>query len=152
MLPISTAIYWLAVGVFCFAMEAFGLTGAGLFFAGLGALCLSILVHLGVVGEMSWTAQFAWFFGLTALWAALLWQPLKNYRIRKRKSDYSNTVGERGVVVEMPLVQGKDCKVKWSGAVMIAELHKDSSIDEIAIGETVTIKEIEGNRLVVDKA
>ena len=148
---ITTAIYWLMVGVLCFALEAIGLTGAGLFFAGLGALCLAVLVHLGVVGDMSWVAQFAWFFGLTALWAAALWQPLKNYRMRNRKSDYSNIVGERGTVVEVPLVKGKDCKVKWSGTVMIAELDKDSSIDEIAIDETVIVKKVEGNRLVVDK-
>ena len=149
---ISAEIIWVVFGVFCFALEAFGLTGVGLFFAGLGGLCIAIMVKIGLVGATSWVAQFAWFFALTAAWAAILWKPIKKYRMRRKKSDYNNIVGERGVVVEAPLTKGKDGKVKWSGAVMIAEIASDSTAQQIGVDEAVIIKNIKGNRLFVDNA
>lgn len=151
-IEISAEVMWLVFGVFCFALEAFGLTGVGLFFAGLGGLGVAIMVKLGLVGDTSWVAQFAWFFALTAAWAAALWRPIKEYRMRRRKSDYSNMVGERGTVVGAPLVKGRDGQVKWSGTMMVAELIADSTQAEIAVGEPVIIKEVKGNRLLVDKA
>lgn len=146
------AIYWLIFGAFCFALEAFGLTGFGLFFAGLGAISLAILMQLGTPTNTEFVAQFAWFFGFTAVWTAVLWQPIKMLRMRKRSSDYSNMVGDRCTVVEMPLIANKEGRVKWSGTMMIAELITGSQTVEVAIGDAVVIKEVKGNKLFVDKA
>lgn len=146
---IDISIYWLIFGVVCFALEAFGITGVGLFFAGLGALSLAVLMQLGTPEPAAFVAQFAWFFGFTAVWAALLWKPIKDYRMRRKASDYSNMVGDRGTVAGKPLVKGKEGKVKWSGTTMVAEICPECTVAEIAVGESVVIKDVKGNKLFV---
>ena len=149
---IDVAVYWLIFAVFCFAMEAFGITGVGLFFSGLGAISVGVLMQTGTPLETSYTAQFAWFFVFTVIWAIVLWKPIKHYRSRNKGAEYSNMVGDRATVYEAPLTKGKEGQAKWSGAVMIAELVSDSTVDEVAVDEAVIIKEVKGNKLFVDIA
>lgn len=149
---ISISIYWLIFGILCFALEALGMTGVGLFFAGLGSVVVAVIIESGLVGEQAYISQFAWFFALTVLWAAVLWKPIKNYRMHKKGADYSNMVGDYCKVAEIPLVKGKRGKVKWSGTTMIAELAEGSAAEVIAVDEDVVIKEVKGTTLYVDKA
>lgn len=151
-MDVDVKILWLLFGVFCFAMEAMGLAGFGLFFAGLGAICLTLVMHFaGTPEQTEIIAQFAWFFAFTAIWTAILWQPIKQYRMRKRSTDFSNIVGDRATVVEGNLEKGKEGKVKWSGTLMLAELATDSEIETLEQGTTVIVKEVRGNVFVVDK-
>ena len=149
-MTVDIAIYWLIFAAVCFGLEALGLSGIGFFFAGLGAVSLAVLMQTGTPEHTAIIAQFAWFFGFTALWAAIFWKPIKQYRMRKRQSDYSNIVGDRAIVVETPLTPKVEGKVKWSGAVMLAELVSDSEATEIAVDTAVVIKKVKGNKLFVD--
>lgn len=146
----TISVYWLIFAAFCFAMEALGITGVGFFFAGLGAVSLGLLMELGIVSEQAFVAQFAWFFGFTAIWAALLWKPIKSYRIHKQGEVFNNMVGDKCVVIKAPIVKGKKGAVKWSGTVMHAELVATSSAEAVAVDEEVVIKEVKGNTLFVD--
>ena len=150
-MELDVKILWLIFGVFCFAMEALGLAGFGLFFAGLGAISLTLVMHFGGMPEQTEIiAQFAWFFALTAVWTAILWQPIKQYRMRKRSTDFSNIVGDKAVVVEGALEKGKEGKVKWSGTIMLAEIDSASSAESFDEGASLVVKRVEGNRLFVD--
>lgn len=146
----TISIYWLIFGMVCLGLEAFGISGVGFLFAGLGAFLVGILIETGTVGIEAFAAQFAWFFGFSALTAALLWKPMKTWRITKKSPEYSNMIGERATVFEIPLLKGKEGKVMWSGAPMIAELMAGSSAESLAVGEMVIIKDIKGNKLFVD--
>lgn len=146
----SASIYWLILGVICIALEAFGITGIGLFFAGVGAFVTGVLIETGMVGIESYVAQFAWFFAFTALSAAALWKPMKTWKITRKGANYSNMVGERATVTGEALKRGKEGKVMWSGAPMVAELVSGAASESVAVGETVIIKDIKGNKLFVD--
>jgi membrane protein implicated in regulation of membrane protease activity len=146
----TASIYWLIVGVICLALEGFGISGIGFLFAGFAAFLVGILIETSLISVDAYIAQFAWFFACTALSAALLWKPMKNWRLTKRDASYSNMIGERALVHGAPLVKGKEGSVMWSGTPMIAELIGTSSVENVAMDETVIIKDIKGNKLFVD--
>ena len=55
--------FWLGLGAFLFVFEELTMPGLGLFLAGIGALCTSLLVKAGTIDEGALGAQVAWFFG-----------------------------------------------------------------------------------------
>lgn len=146
----SASIYWLILGVVCIGLEAFGVSGVGFFFAGLGAFVTGILIEAGIVVTDAYVAQFAWFFGFTTVTAAALWKPMQKWKITRQGANYSNMIGEKATAINAPLVRGKEGKVMWSGAPMVAELVSGSSAESIAVGESVIIKDVKGNKLFVD--
>lgn len=147
----SASIYWLIIGVVFIGLEAFGLPGIGLFFAGIGAFLVGVIIEAGLITSEAIIAQCAWFFAFTSLSAALLWKPMQKWRLtRGGDAGYSNMVGERATVTGEPLVKHKEGKVLWSGTVMIGELVSDSAAESVAVGEYVYIKSVKGAKLFVD--
>jgi membrane protein implicated in regulation of membrane protease activity len=141
---------WLILAALFLAVEAFGATGVGFLFAGLGAILTAIFAHFGWA-ESLW-AQLAWFFGMTVVWGAMLWKPMKKFRISKSGGQhYSNMVGGEAVVLAPGLKRGVSGKVRWSGTTMEARLAEDAP-EEIAVDARVTIREVKGNTLVVTPA
>lgn len=138
---------WLALGAVLLAFEAFGATGIGFLFAGLGAIVTAVLAHFGLAQD--WYSQIAWFFGVTALWAVLLWKPMKKLRAQRHsgKDPYSNMIGDEVTVQPGGLQQGKTGKVKWSGTIMNARLV--AGIQEMEEGDTAIIQSVDGTMLMV---
>lgn len=143
---------WLIAGAFIVAFEAFTTPGLGLFLGGLGALCTAVLIKAGVIDEAAIAAQFAWCFGLTAVWTIVLWKPLQTFRMRRRtrdnKIENNNLIGQIAIVGSDGLQPGKMGQVVWSGTVMNAELELPN-VEALAEGTKVRIRSVYGNILKV---
>ncbi len=142
----SAFITWLLAGIVFLAVEAFGLPGVGLMFAGFGAF--SVGVWLNVAPSTTVLTQFVIFFGTTTIWAGLLWKPLKKFRIGKT-GGFSNIIGDTAFVSGSGLQKNIVGEASWSGTIMKAELAADAKVDSLATGEQVTITAISGNTLIV---
>ncbi len=141
---------WLAAGALFLALEAFGASGVGFLFAGLGAIVTAILVNYDIVDTDDTLAQFAWFFATTVVWTIILWKPMKKLRIGKDSGEkYSNIIGSSGIVTDGALEKGKGGKVKWSGTIMQAEIAEGAGVDRIEEGEIVVISDVKGTVLFV---
>jgi membrane protein implicated in regulation of membrane protease activity len=138
---------WLVLGALMLAIEAFGATGIGFLFAGLGAIIAAIAAHLGWA-ETVW-GQTSYFFGATVLWAALLWIPMQRLKAQKHAGaeNFSNMQGDEVVVLSDVLEAGKTGEVRWSGTTMKAKLSEGSPSlkkDDVAL-----IAEVKGTLLIV---
>ena len=140
---------WLAAGVICMAADVFGITGAGLMFAGLGSLVVGTLIHLGLLATDAYVTQFVVFFTATAVWALLLWRPLQKLRVGKRKSEYHNIIGETAYVGSNGLTKQAGGEVTWSGTIMKAQLAKTAHIEQLDAGSQVIITDVTGATLIV---
>lgn len=150
----SPAILWLLFGAALVFAEVFTAPGIGLFLGGFGAMSTGIIVQSGLVGEESIAAQFAWFFGLSSLWAMVLWKPLQKFRVHQKLTtragaERSDLVGGTGTVGHNGLKRHETGQVKWSGTIMNAVLAPDSIDDFLPEGSTVKITSVSGNTLSV---
>lgn len=150
-MTLTASIIWLLIGMMCLALEAFGVSGVGFFFAGLAALGVGLVVETGLAGSDAYLAQFAWFFGFTALFAALLWKPLRRWHSRRGMAGVSadgGLIGARALVAGSGLEPGREGQVSWSGTLMTAELAAGIT-QAVPAGETVLIVEVNGAKLIV---
>ncbi len=139
---------WLLAGLLLLIIEVMGAPGAGLLFAGLGALIVGAALHLQLLGLADYVAQFILFFAATVLWALLLWKPLKRFRTGQNNQHYSNIIGDTAYVGSQGLTR-QGGEVTWSGTIMKARLAKDSMADRLEAGAPVTIVEVAGATLTV---
>lgn len=144
----TPSVLWLIAGVILCAAEVVIGPGIGLFFAGLAALCVGMLVEGGAVDAANHLAQFAWFFALTVAWAAVLWKPLQRFRSKTKSGGYRHMIGETAVVAGEGLIKGREGQVTWSGTIMKAELSADAA-ESVAAGMKVTIVDMQGAKLIV---
>lgn len=146
-LSLSPSTIWLAVGAVFLVLEIIGFAGAGLIFAGLAGLSVGYAIQMGWLAEGSSLWQVAWFFILTAVWAALLWKPIK--RFTKKPSSgapmYQNITGTRARALT-DMAPGVEATVRWSGTVMRARLEGDLPAKA---GDELAVIRIEGNVLMV---
>lgn len=140
---------WLLAGVILMLLEAFGLPGTGLLFAGLGAVSSGGSIYLGLVANDAHTTQFVVFFVATALWTALLWKPLMKARLTKHTGGYSNIIGDTAYVGSNGITKHAGGEVTWSGTIMKAQLAKHAPVDKVEAGSQVTIVEVTGATLIV---
>ena len=141
--PETLPYLWLAAGAFFLLIEAFGLPGVGFLFAGLAALSTGILLKLGIAFEG--LNSFAWFFGLTAFWALILWNKIQS----RPGVGYNNIVGDSALISGAPTVPGAAFTVIWSGTQMDAELDPAAPQVPLAVGSTVKISALRGKTLLV---
>ncbi|MFO0388095.1 MAG: NfeD family protein [Alphaproteobacteria bacterium] len=139
---------WLIAGVLFFALEAIGISGVGLLFAGFGATTVGSLVYYGVLSQGHLINQFVIFFIATALWAVLLWKPLQKFRLRSPAQGYNNMIGETAYVGASGIDE-KGGEVTWSGTIMKAQIANGSSAKRLEAGSQVTIVDIVGTTLMV---
>jgi membrane protein implicated in regulation of membrane protease activity len=144
---LEPAYWWLIAGAVFLAFEAFGIQGIGFLFAGLAAILVGLIVHYDLISHANLIAQFAAFFGITGLLAAVLWKKLKNWRSRSASGDYRNIIGDMATVGKDGLSRGKIGQVSWSGTTMMAELSAD--YDHCDQGAMVEIVSVKGNKLIV---
>lgn len=143
---------WLAFGAALIAFEALTTPGLGIFLGGLGAICTAVLVQTGVIAIDALALQWACFFGLTIVWAIILWRPLMKFRISGKQGKspgFSNMVGDTVIVGERGLKRGETGQVTWSGTVMNAELDETAPVNALSAGAKVEIKSVSGNILKV---
>lgn len=142
--------YWFIASLVFFLLEALGASGIGLLFAALAAFCIGILLQTGLLGEADYLAQGGIFFILTALWALLLWKPLKAMRLAKTAQHHHDMIGRLAVVGDAGLAKGKKSgQVRWSGTTMRARLADDAAIDIAAGGEELKIVAVDGSTLIL---
>lgn len=144
----QTIIFWLALGVFLFTAEL-GVPGVGLMFAGFGALTVGMLLNFQIIPVDNILFQIVVFLGTSACWTFILWNPLKKLRLGKKKSSYSNIIGEVAIVGTKELTKGSVGEVLWSGTIMKAKLADSSIKDVVESGSNVKIEDIIGNILIV---
>ncbi len=141
---------WLIIACLLFVIDVFITGGIGLVFGGLAALATAFLLHLNIVDADATILQMAIALGLTTLFGALLWKPLKKWRLNPTiENTITNLVGDNVEVVEGSLKKGVIGRVKWSGTTMHAELDADASIDELAEGSFAIIISKKGTTLTV---
>lgn len=142
-------VLWMGLGAFLLLLEVSAIPGIGLLFGGLAAMTLGGLMAFDVISrDISTYLQFAWFFGFTVLWAAILWKPFM--KMKKRSPAYHAIIGSTATVMPGGLKKGRSGKVKWSGAPMAARIRPESARDSFAEGDEVWVHELDGSVLVVD--
>ena len=138
------AIIWLAVGALLLALEAFGLPGIGLLFAGMAAIIVGIAVNYNGIEADDYVLQGAIFFLFTGVFAALLWKRLKEWRSGSPDSGYNNMVGDIAVVSGAGLKKGERGEAAWSGTTMKAEIADDEPAESFEAGTQLRIAAVEG--------
>lgn len=147
-LEVHPEVFWMALGCIFLLLEVTAIPGIGMFFAALAAFTLGALQLFELVSrESAMLMQVAIFFGLTSLWAAILWKPFK--RLKNSGEHYHNMVGTSCTATEM-LTKGKRGQVKWSGTVMQAKIVEDSREDTIEKDSELWVHEVDGATLYVD--
>lgn len=142
------SVYWLVAGAIFLALEAFGLPGIGILFAGLGAILVGALIETGLISALDYVLQGGIFFLATTFFALILWRKVKNWRLDPNAPRYHNIVGTEAVVTK-PLIGDAEGEVRWSGTLMRAKLLPGTSADAIPLGAPVIIREADGNILKV---
>jgi len=147
-MELSNLYIWLIAGVAFLIIEAIGINGFGMFFAGLGALFVGMVINFDLIAEDNLLQQLVIFGLSTTIWAISLWKPIKKWH-NSKKSSYSNMIGETAIVAEGGISKQNGGSVKWSGTIMKAQIADDDEAENIAEGKKVVIKEIKGNVLTV---
>lgn len=141
--------FWFGLSMAFFFLEAYGITGIGFLFSALAALCMGIIMQNGWIDARDTVAQAATFFGLTGLWAAILWKPLKKFRMSRPTQTHNDMIGRFATVTEGGLQKGKSGHVHWSGTLMRARLAEDAAIDAAEAGEELKIIAVQGATLIL---
>ena len=136
---------WLIAGGILIVLEFILMPGIGFLFAGLGALTAGLALVLGLADNQ--VVQWIIFFATTILWTALLWKPLKNFRLGHSGKDFNDMIGHKAVLLE-DLTPGITGRAKWSGTIMNAKLEAASN-ETLLKNSEVTIVEVNGNVLTV---
>lgn len=139
---------WLIAGASLIAIEIFLAPGTGILFAGLGAITVGGVMIAG--GAEAMDDQFILCFLFTAVWAALLWKPLKAM-MNNGDSGYSDFIGETATIHEKPLLKGQRGQVKWSGTIMNCEIAPIESVETFSPGDEVIISDVSKGILLVIK-
>jgi len=142
--------YWLIAAVVFMALEAFGVSGIGFLFVGLGALIVGVALPMGILADDQIIAQFALAFAGAVATALLLWKPIqKLFPHNHNNIGYDDLIGSSGIVAAGGLVKGTEGNVLWSGTIMKAELAADAAVSSLPEGARVTIVKAKGAKLTV---
>ena len=80
-------IYWLLIGFLFIGLELSLLSGIGFLFLALGSISNAVLLELKII-DNNLLYEIISFALLSAIWALVLWLPLKYLVGSKHKSDY----------------------------------------------------------------
>jgi membrane protein implicated in regulation of membrane protease activity len=145
------AYLWLMTGAAGLSLELFLAPGVGFLFAGLAAMAVGLLVEARLLDDGAGLLQLGAFLLFTAVWAAVLWVPMKRFlRPPSGGKEYSDLIGAKARVEAPGLVKGRKGQVRWSGTLMNAEL--DAASSELPEGAQVVIVGVSGNTVRVTSA
>lgn len=137
---------WFIVGIVLIVIEISLVPGAGVLFAGVGAITVGGALIAGWIHEID--NQFILFFLSTGVWAALLWKPLKSL-MNSEDSGYSDFIDQIAIVYGEPLEKNKKGQLKWSGTIMSCEIAPEESSHKILPGAEVIIVRVSKGILLV---
>ncbi len=147
-MPLSEPYLWLIGGAVFMALEAFGIPGIGLVFAGLAAIIVGGLIQADIIEYSDHVLQFTLWFGMTVLTAITLWKPMKRWRLNPSAEDqFNNMIGTTATVTGGGLKKGVAGKAKWSGTTMSAKLADDAGVDMLEDGATAEVTAVKGTML-----
>jgi inner membrane protein len=143
------ATLFLSAAFLMLVIELFVLGFAGpLLFLSVGTALTALLIYLNVITGITtelFTASI-----LASITALLLWKPLKNFQNNTiGKNTSSDMVGKSVVVVEA--LTKTSGSIRYSGIDWQARLAQSSSLTEIAANELVTISDVEGTLIIIDR-
>lgn len=142
---------WLMAGAVLVAVEILFITGMGFLFAGLAAFTVGTAIAMEWLPADATAAQAATFLLMTALWAVILWKPLKKWLKTGTDEAYSNIIGNSATVESPGLEKGKTGTVRWSGTLMKAQIDHGCAHHTLAPGTEVRITAVKGNTLTVTR-
>lgn len=142
---------WLIAGVCLMVLEAVGVSGVGLMFAGLGAVVAGMAVHFGLIGSGELVSECIVFLAATSLWSYLLWHPIKKFHTGKR-GHYRNIVGDTAYAGSNGIDRKTGGEVTWSGTIMKARLAPGFDAERVEAGSQVEITDVSGATLIVKPA
>jgi membrane protein implicated in regulation of membrane protease activity len=125
-----------------------GLGGPLLFF-GIAAFITGALSAMGVIS--GWEAEIFTVAASTAILAAALWKPLKNFQNSGGRSDTSSDMIGLNVPASSTINQSSG-KIRYSGIDWNARLSLDAGVDTIAAEQLCTIVAVEGTTMMVTPA
>lgn len=143
----EVAYIWFIASVLFFFLEMIGISGIGLLFAAIGAFCVGLTIELGFIGSTDYLAQGVIFCAFTALFALVLWKPLK--KLRGSDQRHHDMVGRTAKAASGGLSKGKTGRAKWSGTTMRARLAEDANISDAAEGDELKIVKVDGSTLIL---
>ncbi len=141
--------YWYIASMALLLSEALLVPGVGFLFAAVAALCMGALVQLGMIASGDMVAQGTAFFFLTAIWAVVLWKPLKKFRMQGSNSKHHDMVGRMAIVDVGGVEKGRNGRARWSGTIMSARLAADSKLGVVAEGTELKIVDVRGSTLIL---
>jgi|TARA_R110000868_G_scaffold317925_1_gene578699 hypothetical protein len=141
--------HWIVFGIVLVISEIFVATFFILWF-GTAAILVGMLLF--VMPNLSLTAQILWWTILSTVLAIGWFKYLKPLSIDKTKAGLSKEaiVGEVGQVLVVPK-PGKRGKLRFPAPVLGNDEWIILSRDELAIGDRVTVTDVSGNSLIVEK-
>ncbi len=140
---------WLALGVVCVLLEAFSIPGIGFLFLGFASISVGGLILGNVIEATDLGQQILWLGIFTVAWAALLWIPMKRFRMNKQAGSFNNIIGNTASVAQAPLVKGREGTIRWSGTIVKAQLAEDAAVDQLEVDASVVITDIQQSIFIV---
>jgi membrane protein implicated in regulation of membrane protease activity len=143
--------FWFIIGIILIGLEVFLGFTIILLFSGMAAFILGNLIFFNKIDPTNIWGQISIFFTITMMLSAILWKPLKRGVFsRKPKAElFNNIIGQEAVVIEKPLKKNEEGIIKWSGTFIKARLLSSEKIEELEVGQIVTIVEVIGNVFIV---
>ena len=143
----ANLLYLIGAVALIVELTIMGLSGALLFFA-LGCISTGILISLGVV--TTWQYEILSVGLITAVWAAILWLPLKKLQGNGKTLDTSSDMIGLTVIVS-EVVTNNSGSIRYSGINWQAKRYQQSEPTNIEIGTSVTIRGVEGTVMLVEE-
>lgn len=143
----NPAYIWLAVGVLVIVLEFFVAPGLGIVFAGMGAIVVGALLEMGVIESVM--AQIMSFCAATAVWALILWKPLKGALARKAVGKGGSHIVGTTATAAKGGVNKVAGNAKWSGTIMKARLEEGSALERLEEGKHAEVIDLDGSTLIL---
>jgi len=140
--------HWLVVGMLLIIAELF-IPSFTIIWFGLGAILVGGLSWVGFEPELKWQLLL-WIIlsaGFTAAWFRWI-KPLSKDRT-KAGIALEAIIGERGLLTKVPPEEGKRGEVRFSVPILGADHWPCILSGTAAIGDTVIVKEVLGNAVLV---
>ncbi len=139
-------LWFLIAGLsFIIELSIMGLSGPLLFFA-IASLVTGVLVNIGVIE--GWQTEILAVGLLSAITAAILWNPLKKLQNSKDNTDDSSDM----IGLKVPAssdINKVSGTIRYSGINWQARIAEDVDVDSITDGEQCQIIAITGNTMLV---
>ncbi len=141
--------HWLVFGMVLVLAEIF-IPSFTIFWFGLAALLMGLLSFIGIHMDLTWSL-FVWIvFSILFAFGWFKWiRPMAKDRTKAGLSREA-VVGERGLITKAPTGQGERGEVRFSVPLLGTDTWPCLSQSPLRLGDTVMVKDVLGNALLVE--